>query len=141
MLPAPPRSPRPHSADDQGVALITALIAIALMMALGMVLVVTTMTEEQVASNYRDSTEALYAADAAVERAIQDLLTVEDWNIVLNGTLTSTFVDGPSGGVRTLPGRRSFDLIEATNVLRCGNAAVCGDSDMDAVTEERPWAR
>ena len=40
-------------------------------------------TEIEIANNYRNSQEALYAADAAVERVVQDLLMVPRWNDIL----------------------------------------------------------
>src|SRR5215468_3835055 len=88
--------------DEQGVALIIALLCMLLMTALGMALTLTTMTEKRIASNYRDGVETIYAADGSVERVMQDLLTVPDWNRVLDGSTTSSFVDGPPG-LRTLP--------------------------------------
>lgn len=124
--------------DEQGVALVIALFCMVLMMALGMSLMTTTMTETRISSNYTEGTEALYAADAAVERVMQDLLTVPDWNNVLNGTLTSSFVDGAIGD-RTLADGSTLDLAEATNMLRCNKLSACTDAQMDAYTDERPW--
>jgi hypothetical protein len=124
--------------DEQGVALVIALFCMVLMMALGMSLMTTTMTETRISANYTEGTEALYAADAAVERVMQDLLTVPDWNNVLNGTLTSSFVDGAVGN-RTLADGTTLSLAEATNMLRCNKLSACTDAQMDAYTDERPW--
>jgi hypothetical protein len=132
---------RRRLADDDGIALIVALMAMSLLMALGMALVLTTMTEDRIAGTYRDGTEALYAADAALEWTISDLASVPDWNSILDGSVTSAFADGPPGGVRTLPGGRTLDLSGATNMIRCATAAACGDPDLAAMTEERPWVR
>jgi hypothetical protein len=129
-----------RAADEQGVALIIALMAMLLLTALGMALTMTTMTETRITGNYRDGSEALYAADAAVELVMQDLLTVSDWNSVLTGTTQSAFIDGPPAGVRDTPAGR-IDLTKATNMVRCGKVTICGDADMDALTEERPWGR
>ena len=125
-------------ADDRGLALVIALLAIALLMALGLAVVLTTMTEDRIAAAYRDGVEALYAADAAVERALQDLPAAGGWNSIFDGTATSTFVDGPPGGRRALPGGGALDLTRETNILRCGKAE-CGADDLTAVTAERPW--
>jgi hypothetical protein len=121
--------------DEQGAALIVSLMAITLMMALGMALVLTTMTEGTIAGNYRDGVEALYAAEAAVDWAVQEVVTVPDWNRILDGSVTSAFAEGPEGGAWPL------DMRLATNMLRCGKASSCSDASMDAVTEERPWGR
>jgi hypothetical protein len=125
--------------DEHGIALIIALMATTLMMALGIALLMTTMTEGKIAANYRDGTEALYAADAAVERVMQDILTVPNWDNILNGTVSSAFIDGPASGQRTLPDGSKLDLTEATNLLRCGHVGTCTVEEMNAVTLERPW--
>lgn len=126
--------------DESGVALIVALMAMMLMMALGMALILTTMTETKISANYREGSEALYAADAGIERVMQDLLTVPDWNNILSGSTTSSFVDGAATGDRDLPDGTKLSLTEATNVVRCGKVTTCSDADMNAITDERPWA-
>ena len=68
------RSPR----DESGVALIIALLAIVLMTALGMALMLNSQTETMISANYRDATEAEYAADAGIERVmLQDFLPLD----------------------------------------------------------------
>lgn len=135
------RSLRRRLSDEEGVALVISLMATTLMTALGLALILMTMTEGTIASNYRDGSEALYAADAAIERAMQDLLAAPDWDNVLTGGVTSTFVDGPPAGIRELPGGRTLDLTQATNAVRCGKPQTCSDADMTTTTDERPWAR
>lgn len=125
--------------DERGVALIIALMAMLLLTALGVALVLTTTTETRISGNFRDGGEGLYAADAAIERVTQELLTVPDWNKILDGTLQSSFIDGGPGGPRTLPNGTVFDLTKATNMVRCGKVAECGDAEMAALTPERPW--
>jgi hypothetical protein len=125
--------------DEHGVALIIALLCMLLLSALGLALTMTTTTEHQIASNYRDGTETMYAADAAIERVMQDVLTVPDWNRILDGTTTSSFVDG-APGTRTLPNGATFDLGQLTNTVRCGKAS-CSDAEMDLPTDDRPWAK
>ena len=127
-------------ADEHGVALIISLMAMTLMIALGMALILTTMTEGKISANYREGSEAVYSADAAVERVMQDILTVPEWNNILTGTVTSAFIDGAPTGQRTLPDGRKIDLTEATNVARCGKLT-CSDADLEAITDERPWGK
>jgi hypothetical protein len=87
---------------EDGVALIVALMATMLMTALGVALILTTSTETMITANYRNGQEALYAADAALERAMDDILTVPDWNNLLNGSTQSAFIDGgPSGTINS----------------------------------------
>jgi len=83
-----------HTSDNEaGSALIMALIATVLLTSLGVGLVMLSNTEGAIASNYRAGSETLYAADAAVERVVQDLLLVPRWNDVLSGLTKSSFVD------------------------------------------------
>lgn len=82
--------------DEHGVALIIALLATILLTAMGVGLVLLTNTETSITANYRDGQEALYAADAGVERVVQDLLSQNDWNQILSGGLQSGFFDGSS---------------------------------------------
>jgi len=125
--------------EEQGVALVIALLCMLLLTALGLALTLTTSTERQISANYRDGTETMYAADAAVERVMQDVLTVPDWNRILDGSTTSSFVDG-TPGVRTLPNGATFNLIELTNTVRCGKSS-CSQADLDLATDDRPWAK
>lgn len=125
--------------NDDGVALIISLMAMMLLMALGVALVMTTTTETRIAGNYSGGVEALYAADAAVERVMDDILTVPDWNDILNGTRQSAFVDGPASGTRILPNGTTLDLTAATNMLDCGKLTTCSDADLNALSDERPW--
>lgn len=125
-------------ANDDGLALLLALMTLFMLSALALALTMTTMTEMAGARNYRDATEALYAADGAITRVIHDLRTTPDWNSVLAGIVTSAFIDGPSSGVReTVAGR--LDLIEATNIIRCGTPSSCSEADMNERTDDRPW--
>jgi len=90
-------------ADEGGTALIIALMAMMLLTALGAAVVMVANTETHIAGNYRNSQEALYAADAAVERVVQDLLLIPRWNDILGGTAQSGFVDGAMTSAKTLP--------------------------------------
>jgi hypothetical protein len=78
-----------HWRDERGAALITALLATMLLTALGMAAVLVSNTETMITNNYRRSSEALYAADAAIERVIQDLLMIPRWNDALTGANTA----------------------------------------------------
>ena len=96
------RLPR-RLANEQGTALIVALLSTVLLTALGAAVVLVSRTETAIAANYRSSQEALYAADAAVERVMQDLLLIPRWNDVLAGTVQSGFIDGAMSSQKTLP--------------------------------------
>jgi hypothetical protein len=126
---------------EEGVALVLALMAVLLLSGLGFALVMTTSTETMIAGNYRNSTEALYATDAGLERAMDDLLTVPDWNNLLTGAVRSAFIDSASPtGVRTLPDGSTIDLAQILNMANCGKVSSCSPSDLTGnATGERPW--
>jgi Tfp pilus assembly protein PilX len=130
----------PDLRNERGIAMIIALLSVMLLTALGLGLILTTGTEATLATNYRDNGEALYAADAGVERVMQDLLTVPDWNRILTGQVQSSFVDGPPSGTRTLPGGGNTDLTGATNMLNCAKTTSCSNAEMNAITAARPYA-
>jgi PilX N-terminal len=119
--------------------LVTVLLAVVLLSALGVTLVLTTSAEARIAANFRASQGTLYAADAGAERALADLRTIADWNTVLSGTTMSSFVDGPASGVRQLADGSAINLTEVANQANCQKAAGCSDSEMNAVTNDRPW--
>ena len=145
----PRRAERARSLDDErGMALIVALLSMLLLTALGMSLMLTTTTETMITSNYRDGVEAMYAADAGIERTMQDLLTVPEWNSVL------TSPDGVRAGVMsgfsatsltpTLGDGRQLDLVKATNAANCPqisppSSTACSTAAMNLTTAERPW--
>jgi hypothetical protein len=102
----------PLAGDDRGSAIIIALIATILLTSLGVGLVLLTNTEGAIASNYRSGSETLYAADAAVERVVGDLLLVPRWNDILTGVAKSGFVDSTLNP--TLPSNQTLDLTALT---------------------------
>ena len=133
-----PTRPLDAIRSERGISLIIALMSTLLLTALGLGLLMVTMTETMISANFRDGGEAVYAADAGVERVMQDLLTVSDWNRILGGSLQSSFIDGAPGGTRTLSDGRTLDLSAATNMMNCAKTTTCSDADMDAWSLERP---
>lgn len=109
--------------NEEGSALIIALMAMMLLTALGAAVVMMSNTETIISSNYRNGQEALYAADAAVERVVQDLLLVPRWNDILAGSTQSSFVDGAMGSAKTIPGGGSLRLDLATTQLQATTSA------------------
>lgn len=116
-------------AGEDGVALIVALMATMLLTALGMSLVLMSNTETMISANYRNSQEALYAADAAVERVVQDLLLIPRWNDILAADASyselagtrSAFIDTNNSFTRPLPAStQTLNLLQATDTLQSG---------------------
>lgn len=82
---------------ESGFALILALLALLLLTFLGLTLAVTTSTELQIATNYRWSEQARYAAEAGVEVAKVRLRDVADWSTILPPARTATWTGaGPA---------------------------------------------
>jgi Tfp pilus assembly protein PilX len=132
----------PHiGRDERGIALVVALLSMLLLSALGVGLMMTTMSETMIATNYRDNGEALYAADAGVERVMQDLLTIPEWdNLLAVENARTSFTDGSAPGARTLPDGSELNLLYATNMLNCNKTATCTTAEMNAWSAERPWS-
>jgi hypothetical protein len=114
---------RNRLAAEEGTALIIALMAVLLLSALGAAVIMVTNTETKISANYKNSQEALYAADAAVERVVQDLLMVPRWNDILTGNATSSFVDGGTGDLISLPGGGEMRITTATAQLQADSNA------------------
>ena len=143
------QQPAPTAAGERGIALVVALLSMLLLTALGMSLMLTTTTETMITGNYRDGVEAMYAADAGIERTMQDVLTVPDWNAMLGSPdgitagVTSSFYDS-SNLQPTLGDGRVLDLVKATNAANCPqvsppSSTACSLSQMNLSTQERPW--
>ena len=131
-------SARAHG--ERGSALVVALLSLLLLTALGLALTLTTMTETAISTNQRNSQEAANAADAAIERAMQDLLAIPDWNRALSGAEQSSFVDGAPSGTRELPNGSTVDLSGIVNMARCGHKEACSSDEITTRTFDRPWA-
>jgi hypothetical protein len=115
---------RARMGNEDGTALILSLMSMMLLTALGAAVIMVSRTETAIANNYRNSQEALYAADAAVERVVQDLLMVPRWNDILadggSGVagVTSSFTVGSPASAITLPAGGRITLNTATAALQ-----------------------
>lgn len=125
--------------SERGVALLIALVAMSVLSALGVALLLTASVDRMAGTNYEDALTLANCAESALELAVRDLNRIPDWNAVLDGTVQSTLIDGPPGGIRSpLPGL-SIDLAALTNDLTCGSRSSCSDAAIGAATAERPW--
>jgi Tfp pilus assembly protein PilX len=139
------RDDRQHrpGGSERGVALVIALLAMMLRTALGMALMLTSQTETLIGGNFRDSVEGSYVADAGIERVMQDVLTVPDWNTILTSPdgiragVTSGFVDGTL--TPTMPDGKQINLVSATNMINCNKVTTCSDADLNALEGDRLW--
>jgi hypothetical protein len=101
------------------LALITTLV----LGSIGLGLVTVTNTEAIMASNYRESSEMLNAAEAAAELASAEIMRAASWDAVLNGVTSSAFIDST-----TSPRLASGELLNLTSTT----AALQAASDADA---------
>lgn len=124
---------------EDGVALVTAMMALVLMTAIGTALVLSSSTETVIAAQFRNAIAARYAADAMLERGIAELGGVEDWNLLTTGVLRSGWVDGPASGPRPLPDGSALDLTEVLNMANCQKSTPCLAGDFADITPDRPW--
>jgi hypothetical protein len=108
--------------NEEGSALIIALMAMMLLTALAAVVIMVSSTEVKIAGNYNNAQETLYAADAAVERVVQDLLLVPRWNDILTGTVKSALIDGSANTAKAVPGGQAILLCDAG----CGTNSATG---------------
>lgn len=89
------RSLKGEGGNERGVALVIVLMTITLLAAMVASLALAVVTETAVAANYRQAVETLYAAEAAVEFALQEIARVEDWSDLIGEPGQAAFVDGP----------------------------------------------
>jgi hypothetical protein len=107
--------------------------------AMGLSLVLLSMSETMATANTKRADAALYAAQAGIERVLPDLAQLADWDDALEGRMRSGFSDGAPSGERMLPGGARLVLDEVLNLANCGTRAPCSAAAMDAVTAGRPW--
>jgi hypothetical protein len=124
---------------EDGVAIVLAMMALGLLTSLALALLLTSSSEVIIAGHFRDQRAAFYAAEAIVERAMNDVVAVPDWNMLINGSIRSTFVDGAASWTRTLQDGTTIDLVHVVNMANCQKSSACSASDLDAVTAQRPW--
>lgn len=120
--------------DERGIALLVVLMSTTLLMALGAGLVLLSTTEARIAAHFGAGLEALYGAEAAIERVLPDLSAAGDWAAVAAGDVQSTFRDGEPSLVRTGADGVPIDLFAATHIERCGRPLACGDDEASL-----PW--
>jgi hypothetical protein len=128
-----------RASREDGIALVMALVALAVLSAVGAMMLLTSSSEVLIAGAFRDQRSGVYAADAIVARAIDEIGAATDWSALLIGSTSSTLVDGPPSGTRTLPAGPTLDLRQVVNTANCQKASACTTAELDAVSERRPW--
>ena len=120
-LSSAPQKTRSAYGTDRGSALIIALFAAVVLSGLGLGLLMLTNTEGTIAANYRAGNQTLYAADAAVERVLSDILMTPNWNDILTGATKSAFIDSTT--TPTLPSNELINLTTLTAEMQASSDA------------------
>lgn len=128
---------RPRS--SRGMALVSVLVAMLLLSAVGAGLVIVTSADTLIGANVGAASETFYAANAAFERTVGELRTAPDLSALLSGATASAFTDGTAGGVRQLADGTRVNLTQALALANCNRLAGCSGADMNAVGRDRPW--
>ena len=121
------------------MALIAVVLGTVLLSALSASLVMVTSSEVMTANNFRRAQEGLYAADAVLERALDDVRSSPNWDSLIDGSLQSSFVDGLPVGTRPISDGSTIDLGRWLNLLNCRKPTPCSAADLSAIVAERPW--
>jgi hypothetical protein len=124
---------------ERGFAVIVSMMGLLLMSALGMALALSTTIETLISRHFRDGAGAAYAAEALALHAIQELSSLSDWTLALDGSVHSQLFDGGGTSVRSLADGSVIDLDAVRNLANCGTAASCSEADLVRADEERPW--
>ena len=127
-----------HFATDRGVALLSALIVMAIVAAIGLGLALTTSLEPLAAANYESGRSARLAAEAGVAVALHELAGIDDWNLALAGLVHSSVLE-QGDTIVDLPDGSRAGLTELTARANCGRPGACTESERTVFTAARPW--
>ena len=98
------------ASNPNGTAIFTVLLIMFLFAAVAGGLLVVVRIETLVASRYRQSVEALFAAEGAMDAAVAELRAIPDWSPVVAGTYQSGQSQGTFQGSKAIPGGGSVPV-------------------------------
>ena len=125
--------------NEAGVAMVMAIAALAVLTAIGVMMLLTSSSEVAIAGAFRDRRAAVYAADSIVARAIDEIGATANWGVLLGGATSATLVDGPPSGTRTVFPGSTIDLQQVVNMANCQKPSACTVAELTATTDRRPW--
>jgi hypothetical protein len=108
-------------ASETGSVLITSMIAASLLAAIGLSLAGLGNVELAIGANHRAGSQTLYAAEAAAEGVVAELLAVSSWTDVLSGAASSRFTGSQTPPVG--PGEPAVTLAQLTTALQAESDA------------------
>lgn len=132
-------SDRGDAALQRGAVLITTVMAMMLLSAVGGALVLVASTSALISANAGAANETFYAAEAVFERTVAELRSVPELTPVLDGTRASMFTDGPPSGLRTLADGTTLSLSMVVSLANCQRRSGCAEADLNAALRGRPW--
>ena len=109
---------------SRGAVLIVTMMALLLLVALTGALIPLTSSETAIAANHRLAVQSLYAAEAALQRAVRELEDAPSWDDVLAGRRRAAVWDDRT--TRQLAGGAVLDLNAATQALADAGAGRSG---------------
>jgi len=125
--------------SEGGTALVAAIVLVLLLSAAGLGLALTAALEPAIARHFETGGAALAVAESALVLAGHDLVGTADWTPVLNGGWIPSLLEPASDATVVSSSPRVITVGTLTNRATCGRDAPCGDGDVAAVTEDRPW--
>lgn len=120
--------------QDRGSALLPVLLLMFLFTAIALGAAVVVRMEVVVAERYRQATEALHAAEAAIDVVTAELRGMPAWTMVLSGARRSGYASGPFSGSRGVPGG-------GTIALCCGPGSVSARLNAETALSPLPARR
>jgi hypothetical protein len=107
---------------EQGVALVSTLMVTTLLTTLAAGLALGAASEALVSASYRTARATLYAADAALQRALVDVRRLPEWSVVLApppANVRSGFDDGRA--LANAPDGRTLNVADLTAALQAAS--------------------
>ena len=101
---------RTERQSSRGSVLVSVTLLMFLFAAVAVAAAVVIRVEVIVSERFRQSTDAFYAAQAALDVAISELRSLPSWVSVATGDQTSRFSQGGVSGVKSVPGGGSGRL-------------------------------
>ena len=120
-----------------GIALLTTVIILLLVSAIGLGLALTTSLEPAAVANYEAAWRVRYGVEAALTAAVHDLVATDAWDAALAGTWRAPHLE-PLPPTLTLGDGQRLSTAVLTSQATCGRDT-CSDADASAFTVDRPW--
>lgn len=126
--------------DEQGVAVVVAMVALLALTALVVAFLAVSAFEPQIAANMAAGAQARYLAEAGIEAAFDGLANTPDWDTALVGATCAAGVSAPGTAANSvLPGLTAASgtyTVTVRNDCFAGSASVSADNVLTGVALE-----